>query len=174
MDILEIFVSTMGALLVASLILHLDRRFTAINEFNSGIIGMETEIQITARRLVDLEDYVKEELKNLDVNRAKGKHTIAPPVRLLQNSYDYCRIHGILFELPVDIQNAINRVYQISDFINEFIRRDFELFIQSPNVSVDKVFSNKKLGDEGLLKLIEEHKNSRRDINLKQYMKKLF
>ena len=170
MDVFEIFLSASGALIVAFISILVDRWLAARKEFNTGITGLEYEIIKNHQVLLDLENIVKHHIEQTESQQDRTFIFAIPPYQLLEYSYIHCRTQGFLLKMPTEEQTAINELYTISDFINEFIRRDFELSIISSG-KVDAIIMNKIRSWKQILNLIEEFKKRVINIDLKPYLK---
>ncbi|MFA4825344.1 MAG: hypothetical protein WC593_09325 [Methanoregula sp.] len=173
MNLLSTFVSTISALIIALIILYLDRKLTSIDHFNYGIKGLEYEIQANVQMLLELEPIIKNWLENLNNTTENAAITVYAPIKLLQNSYDFCRVQGILVDIPLEKQKKIDEIYKISTYINEFLKRDFEHCVLS-SCNIEAIKINKKMYSEKLLQLIEIQKTISCEIDFKPHLKRFF
>ena len=131
MDHLGLTVAFLGsfftAFVAALAILAIEKWWTAKNDFQSCIKGLETEIKINITRIDELKVLLTEFLTLFEDFKKSGAMIDIPPIVLLHDSFDYCRFKGHLSKLSEDQRNDINYLYGLSDLITTFVNRDFQL-----------------------------------------------
>ena len=170
MDQQELIITFIGSFLAALAVVAIERWWTAKSDFRNSIKGLINEIEIDASWLEELKETILTNLSNFEKIKTAGGVMNLPPLILLHDSFDYCRIKGIFSDLPEDQRTKINGLYVLSDMITTITDRDFQLSVNDSD-HPGRLYSNKKRTWEAILRMIEEYKRRTSEINLQNVIK---
>lgn len=168
MDQQELAITFFGSFLIAFFaaltVVGIEKWWTSKREFQNSIKGLFNEIEINKSRLEELKETVSANLSNFEETKKIGGVRTLPPLILLHESFDYCRIKGIFSDLSDYQRLNIDNLYILSEMITILVDRDFQL-LTSLFDHPEQLCENKKRTWEAILGQIEAYNQSSQKIN---------